>query len=90
MRMYKNTRKIQNISITVPINNTSEFLLINELNLELTALDSLTNSGEALVISSLLGSAIVGTYCKTAMYRYMYHKINDKKSTEVSLPEVRC
>ena len=85
MRMYKNTRKIQNISIPVPINNTSELLLINELNLELTALDSLTNSGEALVISSLLGSAIVGTYCKTAMYLYMYHKIKDKKTTPIDL-----
>ena len=67
------------------IDGVTEIFIGNQFKKELSALDSLTNSGVSAVIGSLVASAVVGTYYKSAVYRYMYQKIKDFESTSIDI-----
>ena len=57
-----------------------EILGVNDFKLELTSLGSLSILGASVVAGSLAVSAGVGSYCKCAIYQYMYNKA---KETEI-------
>ena len=57
-----------------------EILLVNDYELELTLFGSLSTLGVCVVAGSLAVSAGVGSYCKCAIYQYMYNKA---KETEI-------
>ena len=57
-----------------------EILGADDFKLELTSLGSLSILGASVVAGSLAVSAGVGSYCKCAIYQYMYNKA---KETEI-------
>ena len=64
----------------------TENLIGNQYSLELSAIDSLNNLCVSTIICSLVASAIVGSYYKSAVYRYMYNQI---KTSETSPRRVK-
>ena len=63
----------------------TEIFTGNQFNIELSALGSLSHVDVSSVIGSLVASAVVGTYYKSAVYSYMYQKIKDLKSTSIDI-----
>ena len=64
---------------------TTETLVGNQYNLELSALDSLNNFCVSAIICSLVASAIVGSYYKSAVYRYMYNQIKTLGTSPIDI-----
>lgn len=85
LNMYKEPKTFFNKEICVLVEQSYDFLFAEELKLELNAFDSLNQFGEALVICSLGASSIVGSYCKSSIYVYMYRKFNEKGNTAIDI-----
>ena len=62
-----------NETFSVYLDNSINFLFIQKLNLETSAFEQLGANEATVVVSSILASFIVGSYFKTALYRYMYN-----------------
>ena len=65
---------LQNSNKTLPIyfENAFETLIIQKLDLELNVIDGLNYNEKIVVIGSLLGSFVVGSYFVYPLYHYMY------------------
>ena len=65
---------LQNSNKTLPIyfENAFETLIIQKSNLELNVIDGLNYNEKIVVIGSLLGSFVVGSYFVYPLYHYMY------------------
>ena len=63
----------------------TEVLVGEKFKLELSALDSINDFGVSAVICSLIASAILGSYYKSAIYRYMYNRIKNLESSTVDI-----
>ena len=63
----------------------TETLVANQYNLELSALDSLNNFFVSAIVLSLVTSAIVGSYYKSAVYRYMYNQIKTLGTSPIDI-----
>ena len=75
--MYKNITKNSPDIWYIDVGNGEEILLADHYKLELTAFDSLNMLGVSVVVGSLAASAMVGSYCKSAIYHYMYRMIQE-------------
>ena len=64
---------------------TTETLVGNQYNLELSALDRLNNFFVSAIICSLVASAIIGSYYKSAVYRYMYNQIKTLGTSPIDI-----
>ena len=74
-----------NKSMQFYMENSIEFLSAHDFTLKQSALDSLDSVGENFLVSSLLGSVVVGTYFKIPLYRYMYAKFKEKSYTPIDI-----
>ena len=83
--MHTESIEPSNKTLSVYLENSFDILLIDEFNLELSALDSLSPVGETVVVSSLIGSALVGSYYKIPLYHYMYDKFKEKSNTAIDV-----
>ena len=72
LELYTEDIEIFNHTLTIHLENSSEFLLIHKSKLQLSATDRLNNLGDTVLVSSLLGSLIVGSYFKSSLYHYLY------------------
>ena len=70
--MYKEKIQIEDRKLSFYLQNHSEVFLIHNSNLELNSLDSLNQVSETVVTSTILVSIIIGSYCKSALYCYLY------------------
>ena len=70
--MYKEGKNWHNKDTLIYLENSTENLLIYDSHLELNGLASLNQFGKGLVIFSLLGAFVVGSYFKCGLYQYMY------------------
>ena len=84
-KMHSEPFKPSNKTLPIFLENSYESLLINEVNLELSALDSLNTVGELFVVFSLWASTIVGSYFKIPLYHYMYDKIQNKTISSIDV-----
>ena len=83
--MFSENFKQNNKTLPIFLTNSFESLSINEVNLQLTALDSLNTVGEFFVVFGLWTSAFVGSYFKLPLYHYMYDKIQNKTITPIDV-----
>ena len=83
--MYIHPLEQNNKSLSIYIENSFESLLIHELNLEQTVLDSLNTVEEFFVVSSLIASALVGSYFKIPLYHYMYDKFKGNSNGPIDI-----
>ena len=83
--MYKEPITFFKKEICVFVEQSYDVLFAEELKLELSAFDSLNQFGEAIVICSLGASAIIGSYCKSSIYVYLYRKFNEKGNTAIDI-----
>ena len=60
-------------------------LSINKIILEVSALHSLSQKTKSYVIACLIGSFVIGSYFKSALYSYMYKKGKDIFSQAINL-----
>ena len=67
------------------VNDTIDVLLANHYKLELTTLGSLDVVGVSIVASTLIISAVIGSYCKIAVYQYMFHTIKEDGLTPIDI-----
>ena len=70
--MYKEGKNWHNKDMLIYLENSTENLLIYDSHLELNDLDSLNQFGEGLVVVSLFGAFVIGSYFKCGLYQYMY------------------
>ena len=75
--MYKNLTEHGHDVWVIDSADGMEVLMADHYKLELTSLESLNMRGVFVVAGSLAASAGVGSYCKSAIYRYMYYKIKE-------------
>ena len=81
--MYKSPITVSNKTFHISIDESPEHFFIKESHLDLSAIDSLNQFGEAVVICSLVGSSLLGSYCKSSIYYYMYQKFTEKRNTAI-------
>ena len=75
--MYKDVQEHGPDSWLIDVGGVTEILFADYYKLELTSFDSLSTLGVAVVTGSLVASAVVGSYCKSAIYQYMYQRIKE-------------
>ena len=80
--MYQEGIKADNKSIYFELKDNLEILSLKTLQLEQTALGSQNSSSKTILIAILLGSIVVGTYFKSALYFHLYE--TRKESAEKS------
>ena len=61
----------------IDVGDGLEILLADHFKLELSALGSLSTLGISAVVGSLIASGVIGSYCKSAIYQYMYYTIKE-------------
>jgi hypothetical protein len=83
--MFKSPPTVINQIVGISVEDSFESLFIHEFNLELSAFDSLNQVGEAVVICSLVASSIIGSYCKSSIYYYIYQKSKEKGNTVIDI-----
>ena len=74
-----------NTSYPVYLDNSIDMLYLDNLNLATSAFEQLDPIDEIVVVSSILVSFIVGSYFKTAIYCYMYHKGKEMKERPINM-----
>ena len=67
------------------LNGVQEECFIKDRTLEQSAPGSLSTSGVIIVVSCLLGSIVVGSYFKYALYRYMYDNRKEIQNKPIDL-----
>ena len=80
LTMYDNFTEHRPNSWNIDAGDGPEILGVDDFKVELTSLGSLSNLGVCVVAGSLAVFAGVGSYCKYAIYQYMYNKA---KETEI-------
>ena len=75
--MYRNITEHGPDVWLIDLGDGEEILMADHYKLELTSLESLNMLGVTVVAGSLTASAIVGSYCKSAIYHYMYDMIKE-------------
>ena len=75
--MYKDIKEHGPDTWVIDVGGGMETLLADNYKLELTSFDSLSTLGVVVVTGSLAASAVVGSYCKSAIYQYMYYRIKE-------------
>ena len=75
--MYKNITEHGPDIWGIVLGDGMEILMADHYKLELTSLGSLNMLGVSVVAGSLTASAVVGSYCKSSIYRYMYYMIKE-------------
>ena len=83
--MYKETTTYGPKTWALMVDGTSEIVIIHRLEHERTALDSLDQYGRSIIIGSLFTSAIVGSYFKSSIYKYLYHGYKNKEHTPINI-----
>ena len=83
--MYTYPLTHNNKSLSIYIENSFENLLIHELNVGKTILDSLNIVEEFFVVSSLIASALVGSYFKIPLYHYMYDRFKGSSNGPIDV-----
>ena len=83
--MYKKIKENGPTIWAIDVEGSTEILIGDQYKLELSALDSLNHFGESVVVGSLVASALVGSYYKSAIYQYMYQKMKDNGPTPIDL-----
>ena len=76
---------MNNTPISFYIENFLNHLHINEVLLELSALHSASDSTKNVIIASIIGSVVVGSYFKSALYSYMYKNGKDIFNQPINL-----
>ena len=84
-RMYKEVKKNGPTIWSIDVDGSTEILIGDQYKLELSAFDSLNYFGESVVVCSLVASAVVGSYYKSAIYQYMYRTMKDNGPTPIDL-----
>ena len=67
------------------VSNTSEMFSIHEINFEQSAIDSLPPVLEKIITSALITSLLVGSYCTTAIYYYMFVNYKNRDHTPIDI-----
>ena len=70
--LYNDGKNWHNTDVLIYLENSTEYLFTYDSQLELNGLDSLNQFGEGLVVVSLFGTFVIGTYFKCGLYQYMY------------------
>jgi hypothetical protein len=70
--MFKGGKNVDNKDMSIYLNNSIESWFIYDSDIELNGLDSFNQFVEGVVIFSLLGALLVGSYFKCGLYQYMY------------------
>ena len=83
--MVKAPPTVINKIFGISAEDSFETLFINELNLELSAFDSLNQFGSYAVIGSLVASSVIGSYCKSSFYYYICQKFKEKGNTVIDI-----
>ena len=58
--------------ISFGLKTSSEIVNIHDLCLDISFVDTLSNTEAGIVVASLVASFLVGSYCKSGLYGYMY------------------
>ena len=83
--MYKEVIKTNNKPLFIDFEGDIQTLFILDFKLELSALDSLNQYSESILIVVLLGSIFVGTYFKSALFCYLYDTRTELESRPINL-----
>ena len=83
--MYRNITEHGPDLWLIDLGDGKEILMADHYKLELTSLESLNMFGVSVVASSLATSAIVGSYCKSAIYHYMYYMIKESGTKPIDI-----
>jgi hypothetical protein len=83
--MFSGRKTTENETLHMYLDNTLNHVFINISNLELTTADSLSNTGEIIVVFSLFASLIIGSYFKSSLYLYMYDNLKDLLNSPINL-----
>ena len=70
--MYNELQRTSNKTYSVYLNESFENLFVSDFKLELSALESLNIYSETCMVSAVIGSIVVGSYFKSALYFYLY------------------
>jgi hypothetical protein len=74
-----------NQTLAIYLENSPELLFIHNFKLQVSAIGRLNNLGEKFLVSSLLGSLIVGSYFKSSLYRYLYENYKECKNRPINI-----
>ena len=83
--MHNSIIPISNVNISTHRGPSFELLLASEYNLGVSAIETLDEIEESVVVGCLLGSITVGSYFKTALYHYLYDNRKDLKNRPIDL-----
>ena len=83
--MYKNITEHGPDIWLIDLGDGKEILMADHYKLELTSLESLNKLGVSVVAGSLATSAIVGSYCKSAIYHYMYYMMKESGAKPIDI-----
>ena len=67
------------------VSDTSEMFSIHEINIEQSAIDSLSPVQENVITSALITSLLVGSYCTNSIYHYMFANYKNKNFTPIDI-----
>ena len=83
--MFKKNEQFINKTFSIYLSNVVDNLFIQESQLERTNLEALNGRWEIAIVSGLIGSLIIGSYCKCSLYQYMFDKYKKKEIKSIDL-----
>ena len=83
--MYKKNEYFTNKTLSIYLNTVVDSVFIQESQFERTNLESLNRRWEMAVVSVLIGSLVIGSYCKCSLYQYMFDKYKTKEIKPIDL-----
>ena len=83
--MFKKNERFINKTFSMYLNNVVENLFIQKSQLERTNLEALNRRWEIVIVSGLIGSLVIGSYCKCSLYQYMFDKYKKKEIKSIDL-----